>query len=286
MKQKKFLAFISPSVIVMTTMMVIPLFTAFWLSFHYITYSNLADPQFIGLRNYTDALGDSAFWQSFRFTLVFIAIVVPAEVILGFIIALLIDQIGKGRGIYIAAILIPFIVTPVVGTLMYRNMFDRGGFYYFLLRQLFDYEFLSTTATVRFLILSHGIWYVTPFAVISLFAGLQTLPKELMEAATVDSAGPMRKIWHIVIPHLQTIIIFILLIGIMDAYRIFDSILVMSRSNPIFDVDTIMYYSFKSATVLKRLGKANAISIITVIGILVVLIPFLIVTHKQQKERR
>ena len=285
MKQKTFLAFISPSVVVMTTMMVIPLFTAFWLSFHYLTYANLNEPQFIGLRNYMETLGDPAFWQSFRFTLVFIAVVVPAELILGFAIALLIDQVGRGRGIYIAAVLIPFIVTPVVGTLMFRSMFDRGGFYYFLLQKLFDYEFLSTTATVRFLILFHGIWYVTPFAVISLFAGLQTLPKELMEAATMDSAGPLRKIWHIVVPHLKTIIIFILLIGIMDAYRIFDSVLVMSRSNPIFNVDTIMYYSFKSATVLRRLGKANAIAIITVIGILVVLIPFLHVTHKQQKER-
>lgn len=286
MKRKVFLAFISPSVIVMTVMMVIPLAAAVLLSFNYITYVNLNEPRFVGFRNYTEILGDPAFWKSFRFTLVFILVTVPAELILGFIIALLIDQVGHGRGIYIAAILIPFIITPVVGTLMYRSMFDRGGLYYFLLERLFGYEFILTTGTVRFLILSHGIWYVTPFAVISLFAGLQTLPVQTMEAATMDGANAARKIWNVVLPHLRTVIIFITLIGIMDAYRVFDSILVMSRSNPIFDVDTVMYYSFKVATSVRRLGMANAVSVITVIGILVVLIPFLVVTHKQQKESR
>ena len=286
MKRNVFLAFISPSVIVMTIMMVVPLVTAILLSFNYITYSNLNEPSFVGLRNYREILSDPAFWKSFRFTVVFILVTVPAELVLGFLIALLIDQIRYGRGIYIAAILIPFIITPVVGTLMYRSMFDRGGLYYHLLERWFGYEFLLTTGTVRFLILSHGIWYVTPFAVVSLFAGLQTLPQQTMEAATMDGAGVLRKIWSVVIPHLRTIIVFILLIGIMDSYRVFDSVLVMSRSNPVFDVDTMMYYTFKVATSVQRLGLANAVSVITVIGILVVLIPFLVVTYRQQKEVR
>ncbi len=269
----------------MTLMMIIPLFTAIWLSFNYLTYATLDQPQFIGLRNYIEIIQDPDFWSSFRFTLLFICITIPFELLLGFFLALLVDQIKKGRGWYVAAILIPFIITPVVGTLMFRNMFDRGGLYYFLL-DFFNYDFILTTNTVRFLIITHGIWYVTPFAMITFFAGLQTLPRETMEAAKIDGANIFKKIQHVVIPHLSPLIVFVSLVSIMDAYRIFDSIIVMSRSNPAFKVDTIMYYNFKIATAVQRLGKANAVSIITVIGILVVLIPFLVITYKQQKEER
>ena len=269
----------------MTLMMVIPFITAIWLSFYHLTYTNFEQPQPVGLRNYIEVIKDPNFWSSFRFTLLYICITIPFELLLGFYIALLIDQISKGRGFYIAAILIPFIITPVVGTLMFRNMFDRGGLYYFLL-DVFNYDFILTTNTVRFLIITHGIWYITPFAMITFFAGLQTLPREIVEASTIDGANIFKKIQHVILPHLAPLIVFVSLVSIMDAYRIFDSIIVMSRSNPAFKVDTIMYYNFKVATALQRLGKANAISIITVIGILVVLIPFLFITYKQQKEER
>ena len=286
MRRKAFFQFVSPSLVVMTLMMVLPLLTAIWLSFNYITYSNLTAPEFVGWRNYIDVLKDPDFWASMRFTLLFIFITVPTQLLLGFCIAMLIDQVTtKIRGLYIAAILIPFILTPVVGTVMFRTMFDRGGLYFFILDKIFDYDFILTTTTVRILIITHAIWYVTPFAMVTLFAGLQTLPRHNMEAARMDGANFFQRIRYVVLPHLSPLIVFILLISIMDAYRIFDSILVMSRNNPVFKVDTIMYYNFKVATAVQRLGKANAISIITVIGILVVLIPFLVITYKRQKDQ-
>jgi ABC-type sugar transport system permease subunit len=142
------------------------------------------------------------------------------------------------------------------------------------------------STTVPRLIMLHGIWYVTPFAMIVLFAGLQTLPKEPMEAATVDGANWFQKIWHVVIPHLRSLFIFIALISIMDAYRVFDSIFVLTKQNPIFDAETIMYYNFQVALSYGRLGKANAMSILTVIGIFIVLIPFLVMTYREQVEER
>jgi len=286
MKRRTFLAFVSPSVAIMLFLMVLPLVTAIWLGFNFITFKNLATPQWVGLENYTEVLSDPAFWASLRFTLLYIVITVPCQILIGFCIALLLDQVTRFRGIYIAASLLPFIVTPIVGTLMFRNVFDRSGLYTYLLRLIFDYKLTMNTATVPILIMLHGIWYSTPFAMITLFAGLQSLPQEPMEAATVDGASTLQKIWYVVLPHMRSLFVFIALIGIMDAYRVFDSIYVLTKQNPLFRADTIMYYNFKVALSFGQLGKANAMAMLTVIGIFVVLIPFLITTYRQQTEER
>lgn len=270
----------------MLLLMVLPLVTAVWLGFNFITFKNLATPQWVGLENYTEVLSDPEFWASLRFTVLYIVITVPLVILIGFFIALLLDQVTKFRGVFIAASLLPFIVTPVVGTLMFRNVFDRTGLYTYLLRILFDYKLTMNTETVPLLIMLHGIWYSTPFAMITLFAGLQSLPQEPVEAATVDGANLFQKIWYVVIPHLRSLFIFIALIGIMDAYRVFDSIYVLTKQNPLFKADTVMYYNFKMALSFGQLGKANAMSILTVIGIFVVLIPFLVITYRQQTEER
>ncbi len=286
MKRKVFLAFVSPSLAMMLLLMVFPLVTAIWLGFHFITFRNLNTPQWVGLENYVEVLSDPAFWESLRFTLLYIAIVVPSQIVIGFLVAMLLDQVHRFRGFYIAASLLPFIVTPVVGTLIFRNMFDRTGLYTYLINLLFDYRLTWNTPTVRTLIMVHGIWYTTPFAMITLFAGLQTLPQEPMEAATVDGANALQKMWYVIIPHLRSLFVFIGLIGIMDAYRVFDSIFVLTKQNPLYKADTIMYYNFKMALSFGQLGKANAIAVLTVIGIFVVLIPFLIITYRQQTEER
>ena len=286
MKHKTFAAFISPSLILMVLLMIIPLITAIVLGLHFISFSNLNDPVFVGLRNYTEVLTDSEFWRAFRFTMLYIITVVPGQIILGFCIAMLLDQIGGGgRGIIIAISLIPFIITPVVGTLMYRIMFDRGGLYWFLLDQWFGYKFIMNNLTVRLLIIMHGLWYTTPYAMITFFSGLQTLPHTTLEAAIVDGANPVQRMWHVIIPHLRPLLLFVALMSIMDAYRIFDSILVITKQNPMFRADSLMYYNFKVALSFNLLGKANAMSIITVIGILFVLTPFLIITYRQQMEK-
>ena len=286
MSRRTFFAFVSPSVIIMLLLMVLPLVTAIWLGFNFITFKNLATPQWVGLENYIEVLSDPEFWASLRFTVLYIVITVPLVILIGFFIALLLDQVTKFRGVFIAASLLPFIVTPVVGTLMFRNVFDRTGLYTYLLRILFDYKLTMNTETVPLLIMLHGIWYSTPFAMITLFAGLQSLPQEPVEAATVDGANLFQKIWYVVIPHLRSLFIFIALIGIMDAYRVFDSIYVLTKQNPLFKADTVMYYNFKMALSFGQLGKANAMSILTVIGIFVVLIPFLVTTYRQQTEER
>jgi multiple sugar transport system permease protein len=214
-------------------------------------------------------------------------IVVPSQLVLGFTIALLLDQIASlPRGIYLSIFLLPFIIVPIVGTLMFKQLFEPSGLLTWMIQTIFDTKFRYNELTVKTLILFHGIWYVTPFALVTYFAGIQTLPIEQVEAASMDGATRWQKIRHIVIPHVRSLTIFILLISIMDAYRIFDSVFVLSELNPIYKADTIMTYNFQTAVTVQRLGKANAMAILTVIGIMIVLIPNLIQSYREQIEER
>lgn len=287
MNRSTFFQFAGPSIIIMVLLMLIPLIMAIWLGMNLITYNNITDPQFIGLQNYIDVLQDGRFWQSFRFTLLYMIIVVPAQLVIGFTIALLLDQIASlPRGIYLSIFLLPFIIVPIVGTLMFKQLFEPSGLLTWLIQNIFDTKFRYNELTVKTLIIFHGIWYVTPFALVTYFAGIQTLPLEQIEAASMDGATRWQKIRHIVIPHVRSLTIFILLISIMDAYRIFDSVFVLSELNPIYKADTIMTYNFQTAVTVQRLGKANAMAVLTVIGIMIVLIPNLIQSWREQTEER
>ena len=93
MKRGTFLRFAAPSIIIMSLLMVLPLIMAIWLGMNFITYNNINDPQFVGMRNYIEVLGDPRFWQSFRFTGLYMLIVVPLQLVIGFSIALLLDQV-------------------------------------------------------------------------------------------------------------------------------------------------------------------------------------------------
>ena len=285
MKRGTFFLFVGPSVIIMMSLMILPLFAATWLGFNYITFRNITEPRFVGLQNYSGVLTDPQFWSALRFTILYVAVTVPARIVIGFVIALLLDQVTHLRGIFIAGTLLPYIVTPVVGTLIYRDAFAKAGLYTYLIERLFDYRLFFDQETVRTLILLHGVWVATPFAMIVLFAGLQTLPKEPIEAAIVDGATWLQRLWYVVIPHLRSLFIFTALIGTMDAYRVFDSVFVLSQQNPTYDA-SLMTYNFRVALSYGRLGKANAMSIITVIGIFVVLIPWLYMTYREQVEER
>lgn len=287
MKRGTFFRFAAPSMFMMTMLMVVPLIMAIWLGTQFMTFTNITAPQFVGLRNYVDVLSDSRFWQSFRFTALYAGVVVPSTILVGFTVAMMLDQVSKlTRGIYMSIFLLPFIIVPIVGTLMFKQLFEPSGLFTYLYQTILDTKFRYSEVSVKVLIILYGIWYVAPFAFVVYFAGLQTLSKDQLEAASIDGATRWQKIRFIVIPHLQSLTILILLFSIMDTYRVFDSVFVLSEMNPIYKADTVMTYTFQTAVTVQRLGKANSMAILTVVGIMVVLIPNLVQAYRQQIEER
>lgn len=287
MTRSTFIRFAWPSVAVMLILMLFPLGTTIWLSLNKLLLRSLDTIEFVGLSNYSETLTDPEFWQATRFTLLFVAVTVPVHMLLGLSMALLLDRVNRGRAFYIAALLLPFIVTPVVGSLIYKDLFDRGGFLAWVISLITEEPFLITDGNVKWMIIAQSIWAVAPFSMVTMFAGLQTLPEERQEAAAIDGAGFWSSLWHITIPHLRTIILFVALISIMDAYRVFDSVFVFAGGR-FEDAHTLQVYNFRVAlnASIGRLGKGHAIAVLNVIGIFVVLIPFLIQSYREQIRER
>lgn len=287
MNRRTFWSFTLPSVVIMITLMVFPLVTTVWLGFHRLLLRDLQNPEWVGLANYRDVLTDDEFWSAFWFTMQFVVIVVPVTMVFGLTVALLLDRVGRGRGFYMAALLLPFIVTPVVGSLVYKDLFERGGLISWLWEAVTGDAFAVDASNVKWLIIIQSIWNVMPFAMITFFAGLQTLPQERVEAAAIDGAGFWRNLWHVTLPHLRRLILFVGLISVMDMYRIYDSVFVWT-GNRFTDAHTLQVYNVRVATAfdIGRLGKGNAIAVLTVIGIFVALIPFLWNSYKDQVAER
>lgn len=288
MKRNTFFAFASPSIIIMTLLMLIPLIMAIYLGMNRLNFTNITNPEFIGLANYTNVLQDAQFWRAFQFTALYIVAVVPMVVIVGFVMALILDQVSVlSRGVYLTIFLLPFVIVPIVGSLMFKQLFEASGPLTYLYQEIFDTRYRPTEFIVKSQIIFYGVWYITPFTLVVYFAGLQSLPGDLMEAASIDGAKWYEKVRYIIVPHVQSLTIFILLFTIMDTYRVFDSVFVLTDNlNPIYRANSMMTYTFQQATLVQNLGKANAMAIITVIGILVVLIPNLYVSYKEQIAER
>ena len=139
---------------------------------------------------------------------------------------------------------------------------------------------------MQVLILIHTIWIASPFALVVFFAGLQTLPLELLDAASIDGANRLQRIRHVAIPHLRSLFLFNAIIAVMDFFRLFDNVFVLTRMNPIYHADTLQTYLFRIGMTVRRVGKANAGAVLTVVFIMVALIPFLIFMYREQIEER
>ena len=287
MKLKSFLQYTAPSNIVMVTLMIVPLGLAVFIGLNRVSYSTFKKPVFVGLSNYLDVLSDPAFWDAVLWNLLIILVVVPAHIILAFIAALILDQVtGRIRGFYLAAMLLPMIVVPVIGTVVFRQLFDPSGLIAWFFRVVLGERIIFTETFMKALILIHSTWISTPFALVIFFAGLQMLPRDLIDSASIDGANRIQQIRHIVIPQLRSLFLLNAILAVMDLLRLFDNVFVLTRMNPIFHSDTMQTHLYRIAITVKRLGKANAGAVLTVIIIMVVLIPFLIYMYREQIEER
>lgn len=284
MKLRNFLAFSGPSIISMVLLMSAPLVMTIYLSLYRFNFKG--NLRWVGLDNYIDILTDPEFWQAFEFTFVYTVTVTLSVLVFGFLIALALNRLkGKIRGFFMAATLLPFVVTPVVGTLIFSWLFQDFGYLTYLLNLMgIEVYWFSGTLESRMLIIFYGIWQVTPFAAIVFFSGLQAIPQDTIESSLLDGAHSWDQIKHVVVPAIQPLILFVSMICIMDAYRLFDAVAIMTGG--LNNTETLMYYNYRIGIVQDAVAKGSAVSVITMVGIFIFLIPFLYMTYKEQKGIR
>jgi len=228
----------------------------------------LADPsshRFIGLQNYISMVKDVRFINAMKNTFVYTGLAVSVEFFIGFSVALLLNREFRGRAVIRVLFLLPMIATPAPIAMVWRQIYDPtlGVANYFL--SLLGFKPLAWTNATNTALLSVNlvnIWQWTPFFILTLSAGLASLPKDPVEAARIDGASNIDIICYIIVPLLKSLILIVLIFRIMDALRAYDLIYVLTEGGPGVATETLNYYAYLTSFRWLRMGYGSAIAMI------------------------
>jgi len=239
------------------------------------------------LGGFLSALYNLPFYKALAFTLTYTFVVTPLVIVLGLLIALGVNRVTpalKGPTIFVS--LLPMIVTPLIGSLILFWMIDAQGIIGKSLQWIFDDPELSLKASPALTwltLLVYGVWHSAPFAFVVFYAGLQTVNTDSLEAAQIDGATRWQQIRYVVIPHLMPLVVFISLIQLMDNFRVFEPIVGFSAKANASSLSSIIFDDLRGDTL--RFNSAAATSVLTVLGVTILLLPVLIRTWRDFKGK-
>ena len=259
--------FLFPSFLFIVIFSLVPIFESFRLSFYrmILTLPWLGQ-KFVGWQNYLDLLADPVARHSLATTVIFVCVTVPLEVLLGLAIALVINEPFRGRGLLRAVVLVPWAIPSTVASQMWRFIFnDRYGlFNYFLFGDRTEL-YLAPLADPQMAlgaIMVADVWKTTPFAALIILAGLQAVPDEIYEAASVDGAGAWQKFRRITLPMIQPAILLAFLFRTIDALRVFDLVFVLTQGGPADSTNVLQFYGYKKSFAEGMVGAGSAVSVL------------------------
>ena len=216
------------------------------------------------------------FWKALRFTLTFTLITLPLVLFFGLLIALVVNNATKRiKGPVIFVSLLPFIITPVVGGLSIRWLFIGDGILTAMLEWMTasDISMFAQAWTIELMMMIYRVWHVAPFAFVVFYAGLQTVNQDTLESAIIDGASRWERLRYVILPHLAPLIIFITLIHLMDAYRVFEEIVAFSSQAYVISLQWLTFDLLVPDDGGNRaISRASASSMLTMIGIIILLI--------------
>ncbi len=271
---------------VLTVILFYPLAYSFGLSF-YNYYLPVPRATFVGLDNFRFILGDDTFWEALGVTARFTGAAVAIEVVLGIAVALLLDSRIPCRRLVNIAVLLPMTITPAVAGLLMRWMFESnwGLVNYFLgLAGVRGPGWTGDPTWALWSIVLADVWQNTAFVILVVYAGLQSVPVEPLEAAMVDGASRAQTLAHVVFPFLRPLVLFVLIIRSMDAFRIFDQVFVMTGGGPGTTTQTITFYNYVMAFRQLRMGRASALGVITLLILSLVIGAWIYLLYRREKQ--
>lgn len=271
-RKSKYLLFALPSFILIFTVMLFPVGYAIIYSFTDFRLGKSA--KFIGLENYISIFQDSEFLSALGFTLILTLVAVLSQFVIGMILALLLDNIHHFKKPISIMIYIPYFITAAAMGVIFRLMFMSN---WGIIDQICRMIGISTPGWLdspfwsRVVIILGEVFQNTPFSVIILYAGLQSMPLDQIEAAKIDGANNWQLFTKIKLPNLRQLIIIIFMMRTMDAFRLFDRVNVTTGGGPGISTETLAIYNYTTTFTKLRVGRGCAIGVITLIILAVII---------------
>ena len=259
--------FLLPSFVFVGVFSLYPILESFRLSlYRMILTLPWLGQKFVGWENYRDLITDPVALGSLSTSMIFVAVTTPIEVLLGLAMALVLNESFRGRGWLRAIVLIPWAVPTVVSSQMWRFIFnDRYGLFNYLLYRDATQLYWAPLAEPGLALLSimvADIWKTSAFAALIILAGLQGIPGELYEAASIDGASAWRKFRHITLPLVKPALLLALLFRTIDALKVFDLVFVMTQGGPADTTNLLQFYGYKKSFAEGMIGYGSAIAVV------------------------
>jgi multiple sugar transport system permease protein len=285
-----------PGLILLTLFVIVPFITAIYLSFFNVDFNMVQGPQFWGLEQYrrilVDPITSPIFYKALMNNMTFALIVVPAQTGLAVLLAVMLNAKLKGiaffRTFFFMPVVFPMSLVAIIWALMFSR--DSMGMLNGLLN-LFSFGYIQpidwlgdpNIALLSIALLS--VWAGVGFQMVIVLAGLQEIPLELYEAASLDRANRWQRFWNVTIPGLRNTLIFVIIITTIFSLRLFDQVFILTKGGPIDATQTVMYQAVTSAFIEGNVGRASAITVIFVLIIIAITLLQRLVLRQNREVR-
>jgi multiple sugar transport system permease protein/N,N'-diacetylchitobiose transport system permease protein len=265
---------LAPSVVVVFGIVIYPILKTLYTSLYSVNTPFAGHFPWVGLRNYTFALSHSEFWSAVGRTAYFTILSTGLELLFGIGIALLLYAPLRGRWLFRTIVVLPWALPTIVNGAMWRYFFNAEyGVVNAVLTQLgisssYHAWMGSPFAALNVVILA-DVWKNTSLVAFFLLAGLTTIPRDLYESARVDGVSAFRAFLHITLPLLRPVIVVVLVLRTIEAFKVFDIIYVMTGGGPANGTQSIAYYTYQRAFSDEYFGYGSALAYLIVLFILV-----------------
>jgi len=267
-----------PAAILILVLVGVPFVNALWLSFHK-KLLGAVDAPWIGLTNYTTLIGDATFWQAVRNTFVFTTGSIGAKLIIGLLIALVLNETLPLRAVWRSIVMLPYAMPTLVSVLVWKWMYnDVAGVLNYLATEahVTDHQilWLGDPNIAMPAVIAVNVWRGFPFFVITILAGLQTVPQELYDAAKVDGAGVWARFRQVTVPGIMPVVAVTTLFSAILTFNDFSIIWILTQGGPGNATNVLATLTYKIAIPGLELGKGVAVSVL-MLPILVLMIVLL-----------
>ena len=289
MRRREFAMLAGPSILVMAGLLLLPLYRTVQWSLQDVDYGSSGE--FVGLDNYRQAFSDPRLSDAVIFTVTLTLLVTAVLVVAGYVLAAFVNGLGRSKPYVLGLLLVPYVIPHIVGATMFSWLFNSnyGGVITYAIEKLTGIQILWMTDTWpnRILIALNIIWSMLPFAMLIILAGLQGVSDEILEAAKMDGASPVRTHLSVIVPSIRGVLGFVALISLMDVVRTFDPLVPLSPQAVQLGNESIMLYIYNVAfrDGGQDLGLGSAINVLLILLIVVLLFPFIRGVAKEAKAR-
>ncbi|TVP91912.1 carbohydrate ABC transporter permease [Alkalibacterium sp.] len=259
------LTFMTPATLTASLFIVVPIAYAFFMMFFNINLLS-GTRTFIGFDNFRKIIGDPRFWAALRNTSTYVAVVVPIQTSIALILAALLNSKVKFNRAFLTVMFIPTLTSSSAMTLIFMWLFNNNGLVVNQLEQLtgMRIHFLTNPDLALSVIMIMNIFSTVPHFMVVFLSGLQDIPTNLYEAAAIDGATKIRQFFHVTIPQLMPILFYVITMGVVGTFQIFDQAFILSggTGGPQNSTLTFTLYIYQLAFTSNDMGRATAMSFI------------------------